>query len=349
MPVYNGERFVEAAIRSVLGQTVADLELIVIDDGSTDGTPAILADAAASDDRVVIRRQPNSGRSAARNAGLEIARAPLVALLDADDIALPGRLHRQREFLAANPAVAVVGGAIQLIDENGRVLHRVGYPTSDREIRDDFRHANPIAHSTAMVRKVVFDRVGSYRPAFVTAQDLDLWLRVAEHFQFANLRDVVCQYRVHPLQTTVLELENQAFGTLAAHAAARARASRGSDPLDSAERIGEQDLFDLGVTRADITDEFVRRACSVANMMDLAGHPDLAKHLAEIAAKRARSESGSSHLVAVVHREYADQLAHKHHRVRASLRLGRALVADRARVNPALAVGRLLRRRLRRA
>src|SRR5215210_9605146 len=98
MAVFNGERFVEQAVASVLAQTLADLELVVIDDGSTDGTPELLGELTARDPRVVVHRHSNRGRTASLNAGVRLARAPLVARLDADDVCLPQRLATQREF-----------------------------------------------------------------------------------------------------------------------------------------------------------------------------------------------------------------------------------------------------------
>jgi hypothetical protein len=333
VPVLNGERFLVEALESVLDQTFTDFELIVVDDGSTDSTPDILREFAARDDRVIVLRRPNPGQSVARNVGIDAARAPVLAFLDADDVALPNRLERQHDFLASNPAIAVVGGGLQFIDEAGRVFDQVECPTGDVDIRSALQQWNPMAHTTVMLRKEVFDRVGGYRPAFVGAEDYDLWLRAVEQFQFANLAGIVCQYRVHPKQTTVIELENQTLASLGALAAARARRTTGLDPFDSVDRIEAACLLSLDVSVEDITTDLVQRACGLANRLDLAGYTDLADTISAIAAQRARSSTGAPHLVAAVHRERADRHARHDRRVRSNLESGRAaLAALRARL-----------------
>jgi hypothetical protein len=343
MPVFNGEQFIEEAVESVLQQTFADLELIVVDDGSTDRTSLILGELAARDERVVVLRRASPGQSAARNAGIDAARAPVLAFLDGDDVALPDRLQRQHAFLTANPYVAVVGGGLHVMDEAGRVFDEIECPTGDAAIRDVLPQHNPMAHTTVMVRKEVFDRVGGYRPAFVGAEDYDLWLRVAEQFQLANLPGPVCHYRVHPSQTTVIELESQSLAVLGAAAAARARATSGSDPFDSIDHITSERLLALDVNAADVTVELVQRACGIANRLDLAGYTDLADNLFEVAAKQARSSTGTPHLVAVVHRARAERHGSHGRTLRASLERGRAAIADRAEVNPVSVVARALR------
>ena len=127
MPVRDGERFVGEAVESVLGQTLADLELIVVDDGSTDSTPALLAGFARADARVRVLTQAVGGLTSTLNAGCALVRAPLIARMDADDVALPDRLERQVAFLDAHPDVALLGGGIVLVDEaRTRVRPRTG-------------------------------------------------------------------------------------------------------------------------------------------------------------------------------------------------------------------------------
>jgi glycosyltransferase involved in cell wall biosynthesis len=124
MPVRDGERFLQSAIDSVLAQSFTDFELIVIDDGSSDSTLAILAEAARRDPRIVVVSKGSMGIVAALNLGLAMARSPLVARLDADDIALPGRLARQVETMQRDPVLGVLGGFAELIDESGRTRCR---------------------------------------------------------------------------------------------------------------------------------------------------------------------------------------------------------------------------------
>ena len=161
MAVYNGERFLREAVESVLDQSLSDLELVVVDDGSTDSTPEILAEFAAADSRVSLHRQENAGQAEARNNAVTFARAQLIALLDADDVVHPDRLERQVAYLAAHESVAAVGGAATLIDERGRAFAEgVRYPTTDDEIRAAFAHTSPLVHSAVLMRKVAFEEIG---------------------------------------------------------------------------------------------------------------------------------------------------------------------------------------------
>src|SRR5687768_486166 len=128
MAVYNGERFLREAVESVLGQTLVDIELVVVDDGSTDATAEILDEYAAADSRVVVETWANAGRAAARNRGFQLARGPLVAVLDADDVARPERLEVQQRFLEAHGRVGGVGGAVAFVDAEGRTFTEWQYP-----------------------------------------------------------------------------------------------------------------------------------------------------------------------------------------------------------------------------
>ena len=147
MAAYNSERHLRTAIESVLAETRLELELVVIDDGSTDSTPRILAECATADRRLVIHCQENAGSAAALNRGIAIARAPLIARLDSDDVALPGRLWEQHRFLATNERVQLVGGQAQIIDESGRIVAEGRYPLTDQAIRKSFASSTPFVHS----------------------------------------------------------------------------------------------------------------------------------------------------------------------------------------------------------
>ena len=138
LAVYNGERFLADALDSLLVQSLSDFEVVVIDDGSTDTTPGLLHGYASRDPRVTVRRQRNLGRAAALNVGIGLARAALIARIDADDIAMPRRLDRQRSFLAENPEVAGVGGSVVLIDDQGNEFAEANYPLSHPEVRAAF-------------------------------------------------------------------------------------------------------------------------------------------------------------------------------------------------------------------
>lgn len=193
MAVRDGERLLEKAVRSVLSQTVMNLELIVIDDGSEDRTPDVLD--RFRDARMRIVTQPGRGRVVALNKGVSLARAELIALMHADDVSMPDRLERQIEFMEANPSVGLLGTSTTVIDEEGEELRTWTPPESDRQIRRSLIRANQFVHPTVMFRKQVFEAARGYSDV-PFEQDYDLWLRMASHCELANLREPLLQRRV---------------------------------------------------------------------------------------------------------------------------------------------------------
>jgi glycosyltransferase involved in cell wall biosynthesis len=253
LPVHNGEDQLEAAVESILGQTLHDLELIVVDDGSADRTPALLQRFAERDPRVRMCRQEHGGIVSALNRGAGLARAPYLARMDADDIARPDRLAKQAAFLDSNAEVAMVGGSVEYILGEGRRVQLRSLPTAPAEIADRLvagKHC--FVHPTVMMRTDALVQVGGYRPAFEGAEDADLWLRLAERFPLANLPDVVLAKRVHPGQVSTRRMEQGIVRLLAAQAAARLRRATGRDPLQPGEAITPETLRRLGVHEREV-------------------------------------------------------------------------------------------------
>jgi glycosyltransferase involved in cell wall biosynthesis len=201
MSVHDGDRWVADAVASVLAQTAGDLELIVVDDGSTDATPDRLA--AVADRRLRVHRQARTGLTRALNRALGLARADLVARIDADDLALPERLARQRAFLAAHPDVGVLGTAAREVDAGGAPLREVRPPTDDEAIRRALIRANPFVHSSVMARRSLLVRAGGYDERLAVAQDYDLWMRLARLARLANLPDVLVVRRLHDRRVSI--------------------------------------------------------------------------------------------------------------------------------------------------
>jgi len=195
MAVYNGERFLRQAIDSILSQTYADFEFIVINDGSTDGTAEILNSYA--DRRLRVLTQPNMGLVKSLNRGIAMAGGDYIARMDADDISLPQRLELQAKWLDGHPQTAVLGTANLVIDENDRPIGRHSHPTRsvaiEHALLDGFC---PLCHGSVMFRKACFDQVGGYRERFRHAEDYDLWLRIIERHRTRNLPDLLYQYRL---------------------------------------------------------------------------------------------------------------------------------------------------------
>lgn len=210
LPVYNGERYLEQAIRSVLGQSFTNFELLVLDDGSKDKSRVLAERLAAYDGRVHVRSRSNRGLVPTLNELIGLARGRYLARMDADDIARPDRFRRQVEFLDAHPEVVCVGGAQALIDEKGRFLTTIVPPLDNASIQASVLAGHgAICHPSAMIRSSAMAEVGGYDPTMRHCEDLDLWLRLGELGHLANLPDVVLKYRLDPGSVSSRHWEEQ--------------------------------------------------------------------------------------------------------------------------------------------
>ena len=200
LPVYDGREHLAAAIDSILRQSFRDFELLVIDDGSSDGSADLVA--ACPDPRVrCVRNDRNLGVVASLNRGLELARGELVARMDADDASLPERLRRQVDFLDANPEIGACGAF--LVTTGRREGVRIEYPTEAEDVRCELLFDPAMAHPTVCLRRAWFERHGlRYDEAYPHAEDYDLWRRAAARFPLANLGEVLLRYRVHDASVT---------------------------------------------------------------------------------------------------------------------------------------------------
>ena len=210
MSVYNGERYLAAAMDSILGQTFRDFELIVIDDGSKDSSPAILRDYAERDARVKLTLRENKGLTVTLNEAFAQSTGKYLARMDCDDVALPHRFARQVDLLDAEPDVVCTGGYFQLIDGAGRLLTTLRPPTDDAEIQSTLlKGHNAICHPCAMIRRAAMQQVGGYDVRFRTSQDLDLWLRLGEVGKLANVAAPVLRFRLHESSVSETKREQQ--------------------------------------------------------------------------------------------------------------------------------------------
>jgi glycosyltransferase involved in cell wall biosynthesis len=196
MPVYNAAAHLAEAVRSVLAQSFADFELLIINDGSTDNSAQILK--RFSDPRLRILDQKNCGVVAALNRGIREARGSLICRMDSDDICIPDRLARQAEYLDAHSDIALVGGFITTIDEDGHELAPVvPYPLTHEEIWAGLG-VRPwvMCHPAVMFRRQAALDAGLYDPAFLHAEDAEFFARLMSRHRAANLPRVVLRYRL---------------------------------------------------------------------------------------------------------------------------------------------------------
>ncbi len=207
MPAYNAERFLPQAIESVLAQTWHNLELIVIDDGSSDNTLAIARDYAARDPRVKVFTQPNKGFAETLHRGFELSASEWVFRMDADDRMHPNRLERQIAFLSQHPELDVASSLVFHIDANNRVIGKDNSHLFTHEAIQNLVNANELigfCHPAAVVRKSAVIAVGGYRKQFWPAEDIDLWNRLAERgCRMLVQPEYLLDYRMHGTSASI--------------------------------------------------------------------------------------------------------------------------------------------------
>lgn len=215
MAVFNGEAYLEAAIRSILAQTFRDFEFLIIDDGSSDNSLAIIE--GLKDERVrLVRNEANMGLTRSLNKGLDLAEGKYIARMDADDIALPDRLHLQFDFLENNPDYGLVGGE-RMILQNGHLKAKRGELFADHEaicVLQLFR--NGFVHSAVMMRTTMAKTL-RYNEAIFATQDYEFWVRISKHTKVANLLTPLVQYRVHGASISETKLDRQMETVKAIH------------------------------------------------------------------------------------------------------------------------------------
>jgi glycosyltransferase involved in cell wall biosynthesis len=199
MPVRDGGSYLAEAVESILTQDYRDFEFVIVDDGSTDNTSDQLLKYAASDMRVRLFRQNGVGIVGALNHGMANAKADLIARMDADDFSLESRLGKQVAYLDAHKDCVAVGSRILLIDSEGWPISQMCTETTHEEIdATNLRGGGAaINHPAVMFRAKTYRDLGGYRAEMIYAEDLDLWLRMAEVGQLHNLPEVLLHYRMH--------------------------------------------------------------------------------------------------------------------------------------------------------
>jgi glycosyltransferase involved in cell wall biosynthesis len=198
MAVYNGDRFLEEAIGSILRQTFADFEFIIIDDASTDTTRELLTLAAEQDERILLLyNNANLGLAASLNRGMALAKGAFIARMDADDVAHPERLSRQLSLFESTPDLVMAGSAYWVIDGEGRTIRKDSYPLDDTSIRWQMLFQNSFLHSSVMIRSdILIPTVLKYDENCRYAQDYEFWSRLLAFGIVANSEEPLISYRL---------------------------------------------------------------------------------------------------------------------------------------------------------
>jgi glycosyltransferase involved in cell wall biosynthesis len=257
MSVYNDDAFLTLAIESILAQTFGDFEFLIVNDGSTDRSGAIIDNFAARDSRIRAIHQSNRGLVPSLNRLLDEARAPLIARMDGDDISLPVRFAAQVAFLAAHPDHGAVGSWVTCIDESGSPRPGGGgeKPLAHADMLASLEHGPLFSHPSVMMRRDLVRAAGGYRAAYVHCEDYDLWLRLAGETKLANLRERLVLYRLSDSQVSSRHAFVQQVNAAIAYLAYCERQAGRVDPTEGIDRLPGLDGIDAlfgrpGLSRA---------------------------------------------------------------------------------------------------
>jgi glycosyltransferase involved in cell wall biosynthesis len=199
MTSFNAEKTIEEAIESILFQTLTDFEFIIVNDGSSDRTVEKIHNH--KDNRIRLVEQRHLGRVPSLNHAVRLARGNYISNLDADDVALPERLKNQVLFLESRPELGLLGTfGIEMNEYTGEEKE-IRLPVTNEDIRKAFAFYCPFIHSSVMIRRAVFARVGLYNENLAHSEDLDLWIRIALRYTVANLPKYLVKKRIHPDQS----------------------------------------------------------------------------------------------------------------------------------------------------
>ena len=214
IPAYNAAAYIRESVGSIIQQTYKNIEILIIDDCSTDDTLSIVKQIERQDSRVrVVSNAENLGIGANRDKGIKLAGGAYVCWQDADDISMPDRIDLQVEFMESHPKVGIVGGHITFFDQEGDGLTRK-YDENDAALRSKIFKYNPVAQPACMMRRECFEKVGGYNPHYRLSEDLEMQFRIGEQYEFGNVQQVVLKYRQTPGSLTAANLRQMELATL---------------------------------------------------------------------------------------------------------------------------------------
>jgi len=245
MSVYNGEKFLNESINSILNQTFRDFEFIIIDDYSTDNSLHVIKKYTKKDKRIVlIQGKKNIGLTKSLNKGLKIAKRKYIARIDADDIALPERLKKQYEYLEKNKDIFLVGTGAYNINKNGNIDTMKKPLTNPDLIEKTLYYKNCIYHPTIMFRNKGY----LYREKFIYSQDYDFYLRMlSDGKKLINIRDILIKYRINP---KAVSFSQRAKQTLFAEKAKEFYYQRLKYGKDEYDKFNPKEIFDINIEKS---------------------------------------------------------------------------------------------------
>jgi glycosyltransferase involved in cell wall biosynthesis len=212
LPVYNGGLTLSQAIASILSQDMSELELIIIDDCSTDNSASIIRQYADKDSRIIpIFHEVNIGLAKTLNEGLNLAKSDFVARMDQDDESLPHRLRIQLDYMLRNSEFAVVGSYVYHMGAKQEFDRLVELPSDAEQIKQTLLQYNCMYHPSVMMRRNKILEIGGYQAEFKNAEDYDLWLRVSKVYSLANITEPLLRYRFSVTGMTLSRKWEQLF------------------------------------------------------------------------------------------------------------------------------------------
>jgi glycosyltransferase involved in cell wall biosynthesis len=279
MAVRNGAAFIDEALASLAGQDFKDFEIVLVDNGSGDDTSRLVSRWVDDEPRLRAFRLDRPGLSRSLKYAAAMARAPFLARLDCDDIALPSRLGVQYAAMQNEPALGLLGSFVELIGGDGRTIRERQLPVSDREIKHILRSANPFVHSTIMMRRDAYARAGGYREGLRICEDFDLWCRMAEVTDLANLDVPLVRYRMHGDAMSFRQATRVALVDTCIVAAQYARRRGEPEPFDRGMPKLRQALALLHMPRAVVLYRVLKATTNAARLALDFGEREQSRHL----------------------------------------------------------------------
>ncbi len=314
MAVYNNGPYVGEAIDSICAQEFGDFEFLIVNDGSTDGSAEVIDARAAQDKRIRVIHQENRGFIASLNRMFDEARSGWIARMDGDDISTPDRLAKQVAYIESRPKCGVLGCLAYMIGPDGERLDRkdIGKPLTHEQVLDHFELKPLMNHNAALIARDAVLEVGGYRPAYRHCEDYDLWSRLIDRVEFANLPEELVAYRIYPGQVSNRHLVEQARNAAISFQAREERLAGRPDPTEGLAELpplSEIDaLFGRAGVAAYVRRRVVNRMLYSAEALTGDGYPIILDHIAE-AGSEPRFWRASARLLKSGHPRHAAGMA----------------------------------------